>query len=159
MKTKLNLGCGEDYKEGWINLDILNIKKDIKHNLNKIPYPFKKSIFKEIFMKMILEHVNNPITVLKEIIRISKKNAKIIIIVPHATSYANFTDIQHKTNFTETSFNKDLLKEYELEHLELVKVEFIYKNKWKKFIPFKNILKIFLNGIYDDLLFEFIVKK
>ena len=63
-----------------------------------------KDEFDEILMKMILEHLDNPIKVLKEIIRISKNNARLIIIVPHAGSYANFTDIQHKTNFTENSF-------------------------------------------------------
>jgi hypothetical protein len=156
---KLNLGCGNDYKKGWVNLDLIDVKKDIKHDLNKIPYPFKKSLFDETLMKMILEHVQDPIGVLKEVIRISKDNAKIIVIVPHATSYANFTDLQHKTNFTETSFNKELLEEYELKELELTKVDFIYTNSWKKFIPFKKFFKIFLNGIYDDLLFEFKVKK
>ena len=35
---KLNLGCGEDYRKGWINLDSRdNIRKDIKWNLNKFP--------------------------------------------------------------------------------------------------------------------------
>jgi len=156
---KLNIGCGNDYKKGWINLDLIDVKKDVKHDLNKIPYPFKKDMFNEVLMRMILEHVKDPISVLKEIVRISKDDAKIKIVVPHATSYANFTDIQHKTNFTETSFNKELLKEYELEQLELINVKFIYKGTWKKLIPFKKIFKLFFNGIYDDLLFEFVVKK
>ena len=98
--------------------------------------------------------------VLEEIIRISKDKGKIRIIVPHATSYANFTDIQHKTNFTENSFSQRLLEELELsKNLILKKQEFIFKNKWKKCIPFKKYLKIFLNGIYDDILFEFEVGK
>lgn len=156
---KLNLGCGNDYKEGWINVDCIGVKKDIAHDLNKIPYPFKRNYFDEILMKMILEHINNPIDVLKEAIRISQDGAKLTIIVPHADSYANKTDIQHKTNFTETSFNEELLKEYGLEKLRLINFEFLYKNKWKKYIPMKNALKIFLNGVYDDLLFEFTVKK
>lgn len=156
---KLNIGCGSDYKEGWVNVDLIGVKKDVKHDLNKIPYPFKKNTFDEVLMKMVLEHLENPIEVLKEIVRISKNGAKLIIIVPQADSYANKTDIQHKTNFTENSFNKALLKEYELENLELEKIEFIYKNKWKKYIPLKKALKIFLNGVYDDLLFEFIIKK
>lgn len=156
---KLNIGCGNDYRVGWVNLDLIDVKKDVKHDLNKIPYPFKKDLFNEVLMKMILEHVKDLISVLKEIIRISKNGAKLEIIVPHATSYANFTDIQHKTNFTESSFNNELLQEYGLANLELVNVNFIYKNRWKKFIPFKRFFKIFLNGIYDDLLFDFKVKK
>ena len=156
---KLNLGCGLDYKKDWVNVDIINVKKDIKHDINKVPYPFKSNTFDEVLMRMILEHVNEPMAVLKEIVRISKSGAKLTIIVPHATSYANFTDIQHKTNFTESSFDSELLQEYELESLVLKKHEFIYNHKWKKFIPFKYAFKIFLNGIYDDMLFEFEVKK
>ena len=49
---KLNLGSGFDYKRGWINVDINNkdiygrkIKIDVKHDLNKSPWPFKKNEF------------------------------------------------------------------------------------------------------------------
>ena len=158
---RLNLGCGADYREGWTNLDSRGkIKTDITHNLDSFPYPFKTNTFDEIFMKMVLEHLTDPIKTMKEVIRISKKNAKITVIVPHAFSYANNTDIQHKSNFTENSFEKNLLEEYELEELKLTKREFLFPyNKWKRYIPFKGVLKIFFNGIYDDLLFEFEVKK
>ena len=156
---KLNIGCGKEYIEGWINLDSINVKKDVKHDLNKIPWPFKDSIFKEVLMKSVLEHLNNPIKIVKEVIRISKKGAKLVIIVPHARSLASVTDIQHKTYFTENSFCPELLKEYELSGLILKRADFIYKNKWKKYIPFKKAFNIFLNSIYDDLLFEFEIAK
>jgi len=157
---KLNLGCGEEYNSGWINVDILKkIKADKHFNLNTLPYPFKNNQFEEILMKMVLEHLNEPLEVLKEIIRIAKKNAKIIIIVPHATSYANLTDLQHRTNFTENSFNSNLLREYDLRELELIRTKFSYPNSWKRFIPFKKYLKILFNGIYDDIIFEFKVNK
>ena len=156
---KLNLGCGGNYKEGWVNLDVIDVKKDIKHDLNKLPYPFKDNTFDEVLMRMILEHLDNPLIKLKEIIRICKKGAKLTIIVPHAFSYANVTDLQHKTNFTENSFGDALLMEYELKNLKLVNKEFMYNNKWKKFIPFKKYLKIFFVGIYDDLMFNFIIEK
>lgn len=157
---KLNLGSGEDYKPGWINLDNnKNYKADVYYNLDKFPYPFKNNFFDEVYMSMILEHVKDPMGVLKEIIRIINKGGKLTVIVPHATNYANFSDLQHKTNFTENSFQKSLLKEYDLKELVLVKIEFIYKNKWKKYIPFKRILKIIFMGIYDDIKFTFNVQK
>ena len=108
----------------------------------------------------ILEHLQYPIKTLKELIRISKDNAIIKVLVPHANSYANITDLQHKNNFTENTFSKTCLREYELEQVELIKIKFIFnENKWKKCIPFKKYLKIYFNGIYDNILFEFIVKK
>lgn len=157
---KLNLGCGEDYKEGFVNIDNnTNYKADKYFDLNIIPYPFEDNCFDEVVMNMIIEHLDNPIEVLKEISRICCNGAKIQVIVPHATTYSNFGDIQHKHFFTEKSFNDVLLKEYDLQNLVLVNHEFIYTNTWKKYIPFKHYLKIFLVGIYDDMLFEFEVFK
>ncbi len=157
---KLNLGCGNDYKKGWVNLDSRkNVRSDITHNLNKFPYPFKESYFDEILLENVLEHLENPIKVLKELIRISRNNARIIVSVPHATAYTNKSDIQHKTNFTEHTFTQEHLKEYELEQLILKNQEFIFFYNWKKIIPFKKYLKIFFNGLYDNIKFEFLVRK
>ena len=62
MLNKLNLGCGGDYKKGWVNLDYRsNIKTDVKWNLEKFPYPFKPNTFDEILLKSVLEHMQNPI--------------------------------------------------------------------------------------------------
>ena len=81
---KLNIGVGGDYRKGWINLDISDkdiygnkIKVDVKHNLNDLPYPYKDNQFEEILMLSILEHLDNPVEVLKEIHRISKPNANL----------------------------------------------------------------------------------
>jgi len=159
--AKLNLGCGKDYRQGWFNVDCRrDLKTDFVHNLNKFPYPFKDNFFSKADLKMILEHLRNPIKVLKEMQRICKNNALVKVIVPHANSYANKTDLQHKTNFTENSFSPELLDEYGLKQLKLVKKDFLFPtNKWKKIIPFKKYFKIFFNGIYDDLFFEFKVVK
>jgi predicted SAM-dependent methyltransferase len=71
---KLNLGCGQDYRDGWTNVEILKgLKADVHHNLDKTPYPFKRNEFDLILMKMVLEHLKDPIKILKEVIRISKK--------------------------------------------------------------------------------------
>ena len=113
-----------------------------------------------IVANSVLEHLQYPIKALKELTRISKNNAIIKILVPHANSYSNISDLQHKNNFTENTFCEESLREYELEELELIKKKFAFKeNQWKKYIPFKKYLKIFFNGIYDNILFEFKVKK
>jgi len=156
----LNLGCGEDYKKGWINLDSRrNIKSDIRWDLNSLPYPFKKMEFDNVLLSHVLEHVNDPVKVLKEVIRISKENAKVTVIVPHANSYASNSDLQHKGRFTENTFTKEHLKEYELENLVLVRKSFLFTNSLRKMIPFKRFFKIFLNGIYEDISFEFKVER
>jgi len=49
QRSKLNLGCGDDYKDGYVNLDWnKNARADLYHNLNQIPYPFPDNTFDEI---------------------------------------------------------------------------------------------------------------
>lgn len=157
---KLNFGCGEDYREGWVNMDCHSkLKSDIKHDFNIFPYPFEDNTFDEILASHILEHLKEPIKVLQELKRISKDKAHIKIFVPHAYSYAQISDLQHRNFFCEHTFSLQHLEEYELKDFELVENTFIFKNKYKKFIPFKGFFKIYFNGIYDDMYFEFVVSK
>ena len=159
---KLNLGCGEDYRKGWINVDLRdNVKSDMKFDLNKFPYPFKDNSIDECFMQNTLPQLKEPIRVIKEMVRVTKKNGKITIIECHATNYSTFTfPIPNTINITENTFNEPGLKLFELEDkIKLVKKEFIYTHWWKRFIPFKFALKIFLLGLYDKIKFEFEVLK
>jgi len=158
---KFHLGSGSDYREGWINIDYReNIKKDVKHDLNKFPYPFKDGEADLCYMKGTITFLKEPLKVLKEMARITKKGGKIIIITPHAISYAHLSGVGHETNFTENSFTPGTLKEFQLEKLiKIEKYKFVYHHAWKRFIPFKKYLKIFLRGLYDDIVYEFKVIK
>jgi SAM-dependent methyltransferase len=71
---KLNLGCGNVIKEGYINLDLYNEKADIKHDLNIFPYPFKDNTFDEILSEGCIEELDNFRKVIEEIYRILKPN-------------------------------------------------------------------------------------
>ena len=157
---KLHLGCGEEYKNGWVNLDMRgNVKSDINHDLEVFPYPFKDNTFNIIYGKHIIEHLADPVRVLKELVRISKRNAIITLSVSHAYAYSDVSDIQHKSHYTENSFTDGQMKQYDLEELKCLKTEFLFRNKYKKYVPFKKYLKIYLNGIYDDLIYTFQVNK
>lgn len=106
METKkLNLGCGSDIKEGWINLDSVNIPGvDVVHDIEKLPLPFKNEEFGEILCQDILEHIEY-IPVLKDIHRILKKGGRLTIRVPHFTSKNNFIDPTHKKLFSISTFD------------------------------------------------------
>jgi predicted SAM-dependent methyltransferase len=93
---KLNLGCGNDIKEGYINVDLYNPKADIIWDLNKFPWPFGDNEFDEIYAAHILEHLNDTVRAMEEIWRISKRGAKVIIKVPHfsTTWFGNPTHVQ-----------------------------------------------------------------
>ena len=99
---KLNLGCGEDYKEGWVNVDISDkdiygkkIKVDKKHDLNKFPWPFKDNEFDEIKASAIIEHLESRTKSWDELRRISKKDCIIHIRVPHYSGYTGYDDPTH----------------------------------------------------------------
>src|SRR3989338_5028532 len=95
---KLNLGSGEFKKKGYVNVDYYSITEpDVKHDLNQIPYPFKDNEFELIEGDHVLEHLKDPFEVMKELYRISKHNALIIIKVPHFSR--GFTHPDHKRGF------------------------------------------------------------
>jgi len=95
---KLNLGCGEYKKKGYINLDAnKSFNPDIIHDLNKFPYPFDDNYFDIIEMDHVLEHLNDPFIIMKEIHRIIKHNGVLTIKIPHFSR--GFTHADHKRGF------------------------------------------------------------
>jgi len=103
---KLNLGCGNDYRQGWVNVDVGNCRKDLHHDLEQLPLPFADNTFNEILMMHVLEHVDrtNFPAFMRELHRVCQPNARIHIEVPYYNSKNAWTDFTHKNFFTEESF-------------------------------------------------------
>lgn len=89
---KLNLGSGDKYLQGYVNLDYSPItlegKKtncDVLHNL-KFPLPFEDNMAEEILLHQVLEHFNrhDAIFLLKEINRVLSPGGIFICSVPPA---------------------------------------------------------------------------
>jgi len=98
---KLNLGCGIDYKEGFVNVDFhSHIKVDVEHDLNGLPYPFASEEFDFILASHVLEHLDKPFFIMKELHRILKPGGTLIIKVPHFSR--GFTHSEHKAGFDVT---------------------------------------------------------
>jgi len=98
MLKKLNLGSGEFKKEGHINVDYYSVSEpDVRHDLNKFPYPFSNDDFEVIEADHLLEHLENPFRVMRELHRISKNNGLIIVRVPHFSR--GFTHPDHRRGF------------------------------------------------------------
>lgn len=102
---RLNLGCGTDRKDGWINLDSADIPGvDVVHDIEKLPLPFTDESFSEILCQDVLEHVEY-IPVLKELYRILAPGGELNIRVPHFTAKNNFIDPTHKKLFSIQTFD------------------------------------------------------
>jgi len=100
--VKLNIGCGNDYMNGWINLDSGSCKCDISHDIEFTPWPIKDNEVNEVLMKHVLEHVNkeNFVDVIRELYRVCAPGARIHIEVPYAGSDNFWTDPTHKMPIT-----------------------------------------------------------
>ena len=103
---KLNLGCGNDIKKGYVNLDVAEIPGvDVIWDINKLPLPFDSEEFDEILCNDIIEHIEDYPQLLKELHRILKKGGSLKIRVPHFTSANNFKDPTHKNRFSIETFD------------------------------------------------------
>lgn len=104
--NRLNLGCGTDIKEGYVNLDMVEKEGvDVVHDLNKYPYPFDDNTFDEVVMCDVLEHLDNIIKTIEEIWRICKNNAMVYIDVPNYNSFNQVSNPQHKLLFNYETFD------------------------------------------------------
>lgn len=102
---KLNFGCGDKI---WEDFDNVDIQKDAKitksFDFNKFPYPIKDNTYDYVWSRSVLEHLEEPDKVLRELWRICKKGAIVEIIVPYYNNKSAFSDMQHKHFFSDTTF-------------------------------------------------------
>lgn len=102
---KINLGCGEDYKEGYVNIDISKlVRADLYLDLEKEKLPYGDSTVDEFRAWHFLEHVKDLSPIMEEIWRVGKHNAKIHIQTPYAFSHWNLSNIHHHQMITEYTF-------------------------------------------------------
>ena len=105
-KSKINLGCGNNTEEGWINIDmsptIPNI--DICMDLETEKLPIPDNSIDEIKAIHVLEHISNLKLVLTECSRVLKPGGEFTIIVPAYSSLGSFQDPTHVRFFTDNTF-------------------------------------------------------
>lgn len=111
-QLKINLGCGNDIKKGYINIDLFKRKGVTTHDLNKTPYPFKKNSVDEVLCLQTLEHLNISVPkFMEQIWRILKPNGTIVIEVPHFSSASAYWEC-HTKFFRYKSFQPDQTDTY-----------------------------------------------
>jgi SAM-dependent methyltransferase len=97
---KLNLGCGQNRLEGYVNVDReAAVAPDVVMNLERFPWPFEDGSVDEVLAAHVLEHVGATAElftgIMKELYRICRNGAKLTIVVPHPRHDNFFDDPTH----------------------------------------------------------------
>ena len=149
---RLNLGCGLNKFQGYLNVDSSSlVQPDLVVDLNETPWPWKNNEFQHIIAKDVLEHLGNDddhfIRIMKEMYRVSDHGAIWEVQVPHWRCDIALDDPTHKrlmTMGTFMMFNQKMIMERIkrglsdsiicFEHdidLEICDVQFEYLDHWK----------------------------
>lgn len=92
----IDLGCGPNKMPGAIGLDIHPYEGvDIVANLDQTPWALPASHFDVIRCSHVIEHVQNPAHLLKEIHRIARPGARLQVFTPHFSSVNSWSDPTH----------------------------------------------------------------
>ena len=137
---KLNLGCGDDRRIGFTNID------RAEHDLNK-KLPYEKNSVDYILASHILEHLNDPIKALKDWRRVTIHTGLIDIYVPHFSHFTSIADLEHKHSFSYFSFGHKWTNK-ELNGMFKVKTRLNFNrinHKWMNYIfnPIINLMPTF----------------
>ena len=107
LLNKLNLGCGKDYRYGYINTDISkHVGADLVFDMTK-GLPFKDDSFEEIIVNNALTQIEKNkhfVKVMNEIWRVSTPTSSILVRVPNSQDVCSFQDPMDSRRFTEESF-------------------------------------------------------
>ena len=102
---KLHLGCGNDYKKGYINCDVSKeVHPDKIVDLEK-RLPFEDNSVEEIIANHVFEHIVNFVPLMQEIQRVCKKESIIKIKTPFFSAWGQYNDPTHVRFFTPFTFN------------------------------------------------------
>lgn len=107
--NRLNLGCGFDKREGFINADsFTECSPDVLMDIESFPWPFEDDQFDYILMKHVLEHVGASFAdfrlVMRELYRVLKPGGRVEIHVPDYRHPTYWSDPTHVRPFTLLTF-------------------------------------------------------
>lgn len=109
MIKKLNLGCGFDKRDDYINADNFpECNPDILLEIENTPWDISDNQFDTVLLKHVLEHVGADFkkfaSIMRELYRITSPNGVIEIHVPYYRHSNFWSDPTHVRAFTPTTF-------------------------------------------------------
>ena len=106
---KLNLGCGFDKRDGWLNVDNFpECQPDQLLDIESTPWDLPDNGFDHILMKHVLEHVGADFAsfrrVMQELYRVTAPGGLLEIHVPHVRHDTFWADPTHVRAFMPLTF-------------------------------------------------------
>ena len=155
---KLNLGCGNDIKEGFQNYDKYPVNDSVKYiDLNCLPLPFDDNSIDFIFMEDVFEHLDvNRFDFIQDIHRILKPSGKVKIIVP-----SNTNSVSHTLSYFEQDYFNILdggRKSVNKKYYDTTFKNIVVKHRLR---PFRNMMYKVRNfvGLFIHSCYEFELEK
>lgn len=104
---RLNLGCGNDIRPGYVNHDIARHRPevDVVHDLRTLPWPWQDGVAAEIQLMDVVEHLPDVVAVIDECWRILAPGGVLHVSVPHYESENAWIDPTHRRGFHLDSFD------------------------------------------------------
>ncbi len=97
-ELRLNLGCGMTRFDGYVNVDRFG-EPDVRHNLEVVPWPWPDDSVSEVILSHVLEHLGREpdvyLSIMKELYRVCRDGAMIVVTVPHHRHDHFFNDPTH----------------------------------------------------------------
>ena len=117
---KLDLGCGQSKREGFVGVDRLPLEGvDQVVDLDVYPWPWANDSVAELHCSHFVEHVRDLVAFANELGRILVSGGTALIIAPYYTSMRAWQDPTHVRAISEASFlywNKDWRTANKLDH-------------------------------------------
>ncbi len=91
---KLDLGCGSRRRDGFIGVDSLpSAATQVVADITKLP--FRKGSVEEFMLDNVVEHVDDLLALIREVTRVARDGARVVIVTPHFSSWASWRDPTH----------------------------------------------------------------
>ena len=140
---KINLGCGHNHLNGFLNIDKFMSNKpdvccDLEHGL-----PFKDNSIDEVFAIHVMEHISNLMNLMRDIYRVCKNGVKCFFVTPYKTSFEAMGNPHHLRVFDEWSwyyFTPELYDNPTTSGYAYMGLDFTFKIDKIELIPYPEFL-------------------